>query len=174
LKNLPNEELLVLYAQSNYEAFNELYLRFAGKLYGYFISRLKSEDSAKDLLQEFFQRMHVKRGLYDPRFRAESWIFTMAHNLLMSHFRKEGRNTVELKENAGRHDSEDSSEAIFRKIERAIETLPPEQKNIMKLRYFNDASYRELASKSGKTESNLRKILSRGIQNLRKVLKNDR
>jgi RNA polymerase sigma factor (sigma-70 family) len=175
LKNLTNEELMALYAASNSKAFEEIYARFRGRIYGYFLSKLKSPDNAKDLLQEFFRKVHEARTSYDPKFRLEAWFFTIAHNILVSFYRRKESKNVELKDNfrdVG-SEKEESSSITLSKLEEAIRELPLDQSKILRQRFFNDESYAAIAKEFGKSEISIRKIVSRGIERLRKVLKNE-
>jgi RNA polymerase sigma factor (sigma-70 family) len=175
LKNLSNEELMKLYAASNSSAFEEIYARFRGRIYGYFLSKLKSPDNAKDLLQEFFRKVHENRASYDPKFKLEAWFFTIAHNILVSFYRRKESKNVDLKENLAnaQNEKEETSSITLPKLEEEIGKLSIDQQKILRERFFNDASYADLAKEYGKSEVSIRKILSRGVEKLRKVFKNE-
>jgi len=161
---------MLYYASSNTYAFEELYSRFNKRIYGYFFSKLKSEDESVDLCQEFFKRIHVNRAKYHPGWKLEPWFFTIAHNMLISYLKKNNRRrTSELEENRmGK--GPDEKKLTMLDIEKAVERLPSNQKDAVYLRYFRDYDFKDISDVIGKTPINTRKIISRGIKKLKEKL----
>ena len=166
---------MLLYAGSKEEAFREIYARFSGRIYGYFLSKLRSKENSDDLVQEFFRKVHEHRSEYDPKYKVEAWFFTIARNLLFSFFRKSKHGEIEFNENKIKPviTKADDPSVDLARLEMALEKLPREEQKLLRLRYFNEAEFEELAERFGKTEVNIRKIISRSIEKIRKVLKND-
>lgn len=76
-----------LYLQAHAPAFNELYERHAGKILGY-LKKKVSPETAEDLLQEIFTRLHTKKQTYNDNYLFLPWIFTIARNTLLDHYKK--------------------------------------------------------------------------------------
>lgn len=69
-------------------AFEQIISHFGGSLYGYLARSGIEKTAAEDLFQETFMRVHVSARSYDSRYPFRVWFFTIAHNLVRSHFRK--------------------------------------------------------------------------------------
>ncbi|MFH1729556.1 MAG: sigma-70 family RNA polymerase sigma factor [Pseudomonadota bacterium] len=163
---------MLLYRSSNYKAFELLYKRFKGKIFAYFINKTGNKNTAEDLLQDFFQIIHKKRGIYNPKYRVEAWFFTIAHNLFVSNYRKE--KLRKHSSNVERLLSPEENKVIdIEKIEEQILTLTDEQKNAINSRYYEDLSFADIGTRLNKKEQNIRKIISRAIIKIKEGLKNE-
>jgi len=69
-------------------AFEELVQVFGGSVYGYLARAGIQKPAADDLFQETFLRVHKAARRYDPGHPFRVWLFTIANNLIRSHFRK--------------------------------------------------------------------------------------
>jgi RNA polymerase sigma factor CnrH len=69
-------------------AFEELVNHFGGSVYGYLARAGIRTDTADDLFQETFMRVHSAARRYDPSHPFRVWLFTITNNLIRSHFRK--------------------------------------------------------------------------------------
>jgi len=69
-------------------AFEEIVSHFGGSLYGYLARSGIERSQAEDLFQDTFMRVHMSARSYDSRYPFRVWFFTIAHNLVRSHFRK--------------------------------------------------------------------------------------
>jgi len=69
-------------------AFEEIVSHFGGSLYGYLARSGIERSTAEDLFQDTFMRVHVSARSYDSGYPFRVWFFTIAHNLVRSHFRK--------------------------------------------------------------------------------------
>ena len=68
--------------QGEKTAFNELYQRYSGKLYGYILKLLwYNEVSAQDLLQDLFTKIITQPHLFDTNRSFKTWVYTIASNL---------------------------------------------------------------------------------------------
>lgn len=68
--------------------FEELVRRFQSPLLHFLIRRTHSRHDAEDLLQETFLRVHRRIGSYQPERRFNTWLFTIAHRLAISKYRR--------------------------------------------------------------------------------------
>ena len=90
LAEATDDELMRAYARGDQSAFAELYGRHRGALYRYFRRQLPAAEA-----DDCFQSLWLKIIGLAPRYRPESafraFAFTLAHNLMMDHFRRSGR-----------------------------------------------------------------------------------
>lgn len=80
--------MLARHMAGEVRAFEEIVSHFGGSLYGYLARSGIERSLAEDLFQDTFMRVHVSARSYDSRYPFRVWFFTIAHNLVRSHFRK--------------------------------------------------------------------------------------
>lgn len=86
-----DEALMPLIQRKDERAFDELFLRYARKLQGFFWRRTGgNEAEAADLTQEVFLRVLEKAKRYNPSTNVHTWVFSIAYNLLTDHYRHIG------------------------------------------------------------------------------------
>lgn len=172
-QNLPDEELMGLYQASDYIAFEILYKRHSGRLYQYLRSKVGME-TAQELLQDTFARIHKSRDKYNPQYPFLPWIFTIARNILFDYFKKAETQTrqksfdqesIELSSQ-----SELSDFGSADQLEGALAILPDAQKRALKLRYLDDWSFERIAKEFETSPQNARQLISRGLRKVKSSL----
>ena len=88
-----DEDLMLRYAAGDLEAFQRLYALHRGGLYRYFL-RQTGRDVAEELFQDVWARVIQQRKRYRPDASFKTWLYTLAHNRLVDHWRREGRRVV--------------------------------------------------------------------------------
>ena len=83
---------MLAYRDGDAGAFETLYGRWRGRLYRYLAHQ--APDRADDLFQEVWLRVVRARGGYEAMARFSTWLFRIAHNRLMDHYRSRSRETV--------------------------------------------------------------------------------
>ena len=90
----PDEELMLAYGRGDAGAFETLYKRHRGRLYRFVLRALSNSaghrSTAEELFQEAWIRVIEARGRYAPQARFTTWLYTIAHNLIVDHWRKKG------------------------------------------------------------------------------------
>src|SRR5881398_1091293 len=159
------------------EALEELYLQHFDRIYSYLNLSVGNRHDAEDLTTQTFLRMLEAIG----RFRWKSapfsaWLFRIAHNLAMDHFRATRRWQPEedVPEPAG--ESEPSAEAAaFQSIGRQsmlelIEGLSQEQRQVLTLKFVFNLPNAEVATILGKTEGAVKSLQHRALVSLQKQI----
>lgn len=178
LKNPPDEELMARYQEGDSQAFTELFGRYEGLLYNFFLRRLRDPGLCEDLYQKAFLNLHKARDRYDPRMQFRPWFFTIAYNL----YRDELKRRSAAREDS-REDLESSpapvevapesaalgSEAA-RKVREAVTALPEVQREVIELSRFEGLSYAEIGRVTGRTENAVKQAAHRALEGLRKKL----
>ncbi len=82
-----DEMLMLSYAQGEHSAFEALYLKHKGGLYRYFIRQLGDAQLAEDLYQETWGRVIRRAAQYQVTAKFTTWLYKIAHNLLIDHVR---------------------------------------------------------------------------------------
>ena len=85
-----DEALMLRYADGDMAAFQSLYQRHRGGLYRYFL-RQSDAGTCDELFQDVWARVIQARKRYQPDARFSTWLYTLAHNRLVDHWRQTGR-----------------------------------------------------------------------------------
>ena len=161
LSAMTDDELVCLYSEGNNDAFDILLNRYQSKIYNYILYLVRDEEIANDLFQDTFLKviMRVQEQSYTGTGKFQAWITRIAHNLVMDYFReKEQINTISNDEvdydllnnvRLAEHTAEDKiliNQSL--KDARAImELLPASQSEVVKMRFYNNMSFKEIADK---------------------------
>lgn len=163
----------------NYDAFSKYYKEFMPAVYGYVYMRTSQNRAiAEDMVSEIFTKAVENFDQFDEKKGAfKSWIFQIARNYLIDHFRsKKNQKTESLDEianyikdpNDPQKDTKDSIEKEL--VGKVINTLPEDKKELIILRYFSGYSIEEIAEITDENPNNLRVKLHRIQQELKKRL----
>jgi RNA polymerase sigma-70 factor, ECF subfamily len=161
--------------QGDRAALEELYLIHFDRIYGYLHVSVGNRHDAEDLTTQTFMRMLESIG----RFRWGSapfsaWLFRIAHNLAIDHFRARRRWQPEEEVPEPAPDESTSAEAgAFQSIGRRsmlalIEDLSPDQQQVLTLKFVFDFSNGEVATILGKTEGAIKSLQHRALSSLQK------
>jgi RNA polymerase sigma-70 factor (ECF subfamily) len=163
--------------QGDREALEELYLIHFDRIYGYLHVSVGNRHDAEDLTTQTFLKMLEAIG----KFRWQSapfsaWLFRIAHNLAMDHFRATKR--YQLEEDPPEPDPDDQTSAAhgaFASIGRKsmlelIEDLSPEQQQVLTLKFVFDFANADVATVLGKTEGAIKSLQHRALASLQKQL----
>src|SRR3954464_12413302 len=172
----PEMRALVERAQAgDRSALEELYLLHFDRIYSYLHVSVGNKHDAEDLTTQTFLKMLESIG----RFRWQSapfsaWLFRIAHNLAMDHFRA-GRRWQPQGEGPEPPGSEESSaeDEAMQSIGRAsmlelIEELSHEQQQVLTLKFVFNFANKEAATILGKTEGAIKSLQHRALVSLQK------
>ena len=148
---------MLAYRHGDAGAFETLYKRHRGPVYRFVLRAIKNRSSAEELFQEVWIRVIEARSRYTPQARFTTWLYTIAHNLLVDHWRRRGLTLVQLDEeqlvaapdNPARQ--AEAREALARLLQ-AIESLPAAQREAFLLHEEAGLSVAEIAAATGTNE----------------------
>src|ERR687884_2335901 len=159
------------------DALEELYLLHFDRIYSYLHMTVGNRHDAEDLTTQTFLKMLEAIGRF--RWRSapfSAWLFRIAHNLAMDHFRAAKRMQPE-EEVPEPPDSEEVSaeEEAMHSIGRQsmlelIENLSPEQQQVLTLKFVFNFPNAEVATILGKTEGAIKSLQHRALVSLQKQL----
>ncbi len=157
-------ELIEDFRQGDNAGFNELVRRYQEKVYWIARRVVGSHEDADDVVQDVFIKVHDAL----KEFRAESgfytWLYRITVNVALNALRKkrikefvryeEVEETLEV-------DGDGTDAGLLRKeyesiLEKAIERLPPKQKAVFMMRYYDEMSYEAMAGILGKSVGGLK------------------
>jgi RNA polymerase sigma-70 factor (ECF subfamily) len=142
-------ELLVRVAERDRDAFELLYHRYVRSMLGLALRRLRDRQRAEDAVQETFAAVWRSARSYKPeRGPAAPWLYAVARNAIVDRFRTQLDTTGEVPElvsgDPGPAEAAESSFVSWR-VHRALETLPPREREVVELAYWSGLSQSEVA-----------------------------
>ena len=148
---------MLAYGRGDAGAFEMLYKRHRGALFRFILRAVKQRAAAEELFQEAWIRVIEARSRYAPQARFTTWLYTIAHNLLVDHWRRKGLTLVQLDEeelvaapdNPARQ--AEAREALARLVQ-AIEALPAAQREAFLLHEEAGLTVAEIAAATGTNE----------------------
>ena len=162
----------------NVEAVGELYDRHHTRIFRYLWSRVRDPHLAEDLTGEVFARM--VRDLPGYRTRGipfQAWLYRIAHNLAVDHQRMQGRHPLVPLEDAETVRAEDQDpvakverQLTLERVEGALDTLDPNQREVVVLRFLVGLSLREVAAALDRSVASIKSLQHRGLVALRAAL----
>lgn len=162
LNQLTDDELVKLYEKGNNQAFEILLLRYKSKVYTYIYLIVRSRELAEDIFQDTFIKAisTIQQGRYTETGKFLAWINRIAHNLIIDHFRRvKNENTFsadavdyDIVNNAKLSEKSIeetlSNEQVLADVVHLIDLLPPSQQKVIRMRYFEDLSFKEIAERT--------------------------
>ena len=179
---MTDDELIAAFQAGDAEALGELLQRHKSALYGYLLRLTGRRDAAEDIFQDVFLKLVRDPSAYGQRGKFRPWLFTVARNAAMAHFRRQGsRAEVPLHgEGAlpGPADRTASPEpgpeaaAVNKELSEiiaaALGRLSPDQREVFYLRHYSGLSFKEIAEMLGLPIGTVLARMSRAAALLRK------
>lgn len=151
-----DDALIKLLNASDKKAFEQLYDKYVGMVYGFLHSLLKSEEQVEDITQWCFMQLWEHRGEISPDRNLPAWLYVLARNSAFKEIRRKvtAENYIEYAlnfkeryalESDPRHDMQVVSEEVVR----IIENLPESRRKIFRMRTLDGMSVNEIARTLG-------------------------
>ena len=184
LKTMSDEQLALAYIDGNNRAFDELLSRNQDKIFTYIMYVVKDEDLANDLFQETFLKVITKlqNGQYSDTGKFSWWLTRIAHNVVIDHFRAQKSSKIveapkdndlsNLRSDAVQNlsrESELNNEQVMEDIKRLVEALPESQRDVVKMRFFQELSFKEIAEQTNVSINTSLGRMRYALINLRKL-----
>ena len=141
LSLLTDEELAMEYVKGNNRAFDELLSRTQTGIFSYIIFIVHNKEVANDLFQETFLKAitKLKDGKYTPSGKFNGWLIRIAHNAIMAEMSDQ-----QIMETS-REDIMTNTQ-VLEDVKAMIDFLPENQREIVKMRYYQNLSFKEIAA----------------------------
>lgn len=172
------DAVLIQKAQQGYaEAFGELYERYSITIFRFVCMPITSRQDAEDLTEEIFFRAWHNLPKYDERgIPFAAYLFQVARNALIDHYRKNKNNFTSIDEdlNIGSMDPDPedsvSRKLDFQELQRIMENLPEDYKNVLTFRFLSGLSPEETAQMMNRSEGAIRVLQFRALAALKRLL----
>lgn len=183
LSKLSDQELVSLYLEGNHKSFETLISKHKQKVYAFILSKIKNRDLAEDVFQDTFIKVinSLQKGKYNEEGKFLPWVMRIAHNLVIDHFRKSNKmRTIAPKDEFDIfdiiHDESKNIEEdlvngqIHVDLRKLIECLPEDQKEVLKMRYYAELSFKDISESTGVSINTALGRMRYALINLRKLI----
>lgn len=168
-----DDRSLVEAAQADPARFAELYDRHVDRVYAFVSRRRGDRASAEDITSQVFQQALANLRQFEWRgtpFLA--WLLRIAANAMADRWRTDARlsdRDVSDLPDSGEHDDIERRVMLFQLVER----LPEPQRQVIRLRFTEERSIREIAAVLGRSEGAVKQLQLRALERLRKEMGRD-
>lgn len=145
-----DNELLAQMAQDNEQSFQLLYSRYWKRMYSVAFKRLPDPDTVKDILQDIFLQLWLRRTSLDI-VNLEAYLLGAVRNRVLTRFEQEGRYTplstlmADLEYSSSNADALVLRDDLRQAYHALLKALTPSQQTILQLRYEQDMNTEEIA-----------------------------
>ena len=174
MRDTSDETLMLQYASGNMAAFEELYERYRGSLYRYFIRQVSNPATANDLYQGSWEKVIRARGRYRSSAPFKAWLFRIAHNHLVDFYRA-AKPSAQIAGDAPDTAQAGPSETLAHEERRAqfrtaLLNLPPDQKDALLLKIEVGLDLEEIGKMTGVGAETVKSRLRYATRKLKQAL----
>ena len=159
------------------QAFVKVYEHFAPRVKGFLMRGGASPEEADDLAQDTMVKVLRKAKLFDSsKASASTWIFTIARNARIDAIRRVSKQDLDpeepalMPEEAPRADKVCELNQERERIEKALSSLPPEQREVMRMHFYEDEPHSVIAERLDLPLGTVKSRLRLGFEKIRKEL----
>ena len=186
---MSDEALMLAYREGDAAAFEALYRRWRGRLYRHLLRQCGSAAHADELFQDIWLKIVGARKGYEVAAKFSTWLFRIAHNRLIDHYRAQGRAAI-VSLVSYDDDPEDADrvaalpaaavtqpevmierKALAQELVKHIEALPAAQRETFLLSEEGELTLEEIAAATGVSRETAKSRLRYALNKLRAALK---
>ena len=179
--------LLKNYIDGDESALAILIERHQAKVYGFIYSKVGDTTISDDIFQDTFIKVikTLKTNAYNEEGKFLPWLMRIAHNQTIDVFRKNKKMPMqrETEEYSIFNSMSDSAQNIEGKLiefqvekdlKKLVESLPEDQREVLKMRFYDDLSFKEIADITGVSINTALERMRYAVINLRKLIEKNR
>ena len=177
---LDDRALMLRYRDGDVTAFETLYERHRGPLYGFLLNQAKDTQAAEDIFQEVWSRIIRSRDRYRPAAKFATYMYHIARNCFLDHRRRSGRQPVlvsidhnppeELVATSANPETAAENSTAWAYLQAALASLPVEQREAFLLREEAGLTLEEIGQVTGVGRETVKSRLRYAVAKLRKSL----
>ena len=189
---MSDEALMLAYREGDTAAFEALFRRWRSRLYRFLLRQCGNAAHADELFQDIWLKIVGARKGYEVAAKFSTWLFRIAHNRLIDHYRAQGRTAI-VSLVSYDDDSEDADrvaalpaaataqpevmierKALAEELVRHIEALPAAQRETFLLSEEGEMTLEQIAAATGVNRETAKSRLRYALNKLRAALKESR
>ena len=173
------DRYVVLAQKGESSAFEALYDHFYDQIFRYIAFKTSDSLIAEDLTEDVFLRMLESIRKFKPQGHLfSSWLFRIAHNRVIDHYRKRGRDKnvpldtilTTVGESQSTLDTYVENKLAMREVNQAMENLTDLQREVLNLRFAGGLSIKETAEAVNRNENSVKALQHSAVKKLRVLL----
>jgi RNA polymerase sigma-70 factor (ECF subfamily) len=171
-----NELFRLVQERNDAEAFKVLYRRYHKRIFAYCLQFVKNEEAARDAFQNTFAAVYEQRMQFVPG-EFSKWLFTIAKRQSMKVYSSmvtdrvpDDHDDTSLEHVRDEDDRTDVDVVLNDMLSAALQTLTPEFRTALQLRYFHDLPYEDIAEQLGISLSLAKVRVNRAKAQLQRAL----
>jgi RNA polymerase sigma-70 factor, ECF subfamily len=188
--DVSDEVLMMQFQGGDRDAFASLVSRHKTPIFNFILRQARSRTTAEDLTQDVFVRVVKSAATFKHEARFTTWVYSIARNLCIDHLRKMSlRRHPSLDQASGKDedgptlgeriankhpstaaDRSATSTDIGERIVKAVEALPPEQREVFLLRQTAKVPFKEIAKMTGVPENTVKSRMRYALERLQEAL----
>ncbi len=158
LSNISDQELVKNYINGDNHSFEILLNRHKNRVFAFIMSKVKNKDLSEDIFQDTYVKVvnSLQKGKYNEEGKFLPWVMRIAHNLVIDHFRKQKKMQMirsnnefdifdVIKDSKINADEKLIKDQIFSDLNSLIDKLPSDQKEVLRMRYYEELSFKKIA-----------------------------
>ncbi len=181
---MTDEQLAIAYMKGDDKAFDMLLARNQKKLYSYIMFVVRDTNIADDVFQETFVKVitRLRTGAYTTSGKFSAWLTRIAHNVIIDMFRSQRHdNLVEPTVDNDltnilcsdmTYDNIESQLVLDQNLKdakRLMEALPPTQREVVFMRFYQQMSFKEIAEVTGQSINTALGRMRYAVLNMRRM-----
>jgi RNA polymerase sigma-70 factor (ECF subfamily) len=178
---MDDAELVQRAKHGDSDAIGKLYDRHQPHIFRFVWSRVQHQQTAEDMTGEIFTRMVANlSGYTDTGLPFRAWLYRIARNLIIDHFRQHGQRTLlplteaeTMSEPMEHLDTLVQQKITANSVEQALDRIDPEQRDVVVMRFLAGLPLKEVALSLNKTVPAVKSLQHRGLHALRIALQQE-
>lgn len=162
------------------QAFAELFDHFAPRINGYLMRLGMDRGASEELAQEVMIVLWQKAHLFDPaKSSLSTWLFRVARNRRIDHKRRDRSALIDPEDPIFQPDAPEPADVTMdastrdERVRNALESLPEDQRELVRLAFFNGFSHSEIAGQTGLPLGTVKSRIRLAFARLRKTIEAD-
>jgi RNA polymerase sigma factor (sigma-70 family) len=169
---LSDEDIMLEVKQGNTDLLANLFKRHHKHLFNFFLQTGVGYNESEDLMQQVFYRILKYRQSYLENANFKKWMFTIARNIMRRHFEKQKRQPEQglpliLFNKIDDRSEEMGKEEEIKALYKALERIPPSDRELINLSRFQGMKYEDIAEITGTSVGAIKVKMHRAIKKLR-------
>jgi RNA polymerase sigma-70 factor (ECF subfamily) len=179
---LTDQVLVKNFLKGDNLSFKHLLNRHKNRVFAFVMSKVKNRDLTEDIFQDTLIKVinSLQKGKYNEEGKFLPWMMRIAHNLVIDHFRKESKmrkirptsefDIFDVLDDGSKNQEEVMIQTqVYSDLRLLIEQLPEDQMEVLKLRYFEEMSFKKISDLTGVSINTALGRMRYALINLRKL-----
>ncbi|MBQ4801662.1 RNA polymerase sigma factor [Aquimarina sp. MMG015] len=170
MKNLTDEELMILVSNDDLDMMSILFDRYHIRIFNFLLKMTRDKDVSQDITQEVFYKAIKYRKSY-KKGKFSSWIYTIARNIFSDHYQNQKNKDQRLDEIEYKIERKETDhiekEEIKEQLDNALKELNPNDRELVIMNRYQGIKYQEIAEITGSTTGAVKTKVHRAIHKLK-------